>query len=126
MVYFTERNRAKIIKDGAQGNVLLRVIKTDETHQSPWQSHFQKVNSEQLDQWQNLTTAYRENNQDLWDGALSEITQTSDAKIKMEILYNKLSLLNVSFILYVLTLVGLVIYFLKPIPAIQKIIFPIW
>lgn len=118
--------QAKIIVNGAQSNALLRVIAADQTLQSPWQSYYQRINSEQLDQWQSLTTAYREKNGNLWDESLNGINQTSDTKIKMEVLYNKLSLLNVSFVLYILTLVGLVIYFLKPIPAIQKIIFPIF
>ncbi len=120
-----------VFEEGGQSNVLLHIIPLEETNKdtkwlAPWaliqtgQTSPQTAHT--LGKWQNLVTAYRNNDAKLWNDAVVSLSPPIlQKKLQTETLYNQLHLLLVASIFYLLSFFILITHHLFKKPDAQTI-----
>ncbi|MGH1403689.1 MAG: cytochrome c biogenesis protein [Alphaproteobacteria bacterium] len=90
-----------LLEEAGRNARLFKVLPNNKTWYSPW-----GADKTDLEQWQNLATAYHTNQTELWDKTLEEMLTTSlkhsdlrPAALKAEYYYNTLNPFKVSFAL---------------------------
>lgn len=103
------------LANGAENNVLFRVIKKDEEWLSPWSVIQRNSTVKTIPYWQNMAQAYRAHDAKRWNEAIQN-AQTKNIKLKTEVLFNTLSLHHVSAFLYGMTILFFLLScFIKPV-----------
>ncbi len=91
----------KAIESGGVNNNILRVISLDGRYISPWELFNEDSDSvNQLQKWQNLSFAYREDNQQIWSDTLTKVTIST--RLKVEHLFNQLNLIKHALTFYII------------------------
>jgi ABC-type transport system involved in cytochrome c biogenesis permease subunit len=103
-----------MVNEGGKDNVLLRVISTGDGWLSPWVIVNRGIEVGALKHWRNMATAYRTQDVKKWSQAV-EKAKSKNPKLKIEVLFNMLSLHQVAEILYGLSVFLFIIScFIKP------------
>ncbi len=102
----------RLLEDGGKNNVLFRIIPDE--WQSPWafiqQDSKETKPAEYIDVWKDLARAYHENDKNLWAKTTRKAqTYAPIKKLKIEVVYNQLHLLNFAKIFYVFSFISLIL-----------------
>ncbi len=104
------QEKLSIIEKGGANNVLLRIIPTaegapPENWRSPWEAITDQANTPYVQALEQIATAYVAGNQEIFNQKIAVLqTLYHNPKLKVEIIYNKLSLIFVSSVFFILTL----------------------
>jgi ABC-type transport system involved in cytochrome c biogenesis permease subunit len=115
-LYYTGKDNAEtieeklsLIKKGGENNVLLRIVPTQDktasiSWKSPWESVSKTTNTAYINSLQQIAAAYLAGNQNIFDQKISKLKNLyHNPKLKIEVVYNQLSLLKISSLFFILT-----------------------
>jgi ABC-type transport system involved in cytochrome c biogenesis permease subunit len=108
-----------LLEKSAENNVLLRIIPSDFSNidkewLAPWNilqsGEGSPQSSEYLNIWKNLASAYRTQNQSMWDTNLENAhNYFNNSKLKIEVFYNQINPTKLSLILFLGSLMFVII-----------------
>lgn len=107
---------SKIIRAAGSNNIYFKIIPQDnlkQTYATIWQILLGEAQDDQsirlIESWKNLTIAYRQNDPKMWDNNIAILKKpSSPLNMILEKLYNDLSLVTVSFLLFLISLAVLI------------------